>query len=333
MPLHVLGIQAGHNATVALLRDGEIIACASEERFTRKKNQLGFPKKAVAFALTHAGITIKQVDKVVIAGLDPRSHLIGLHRPDAFMSGNVKSRPQGAKAKAIDRVQSFLYHHPRMGRALHTTNDNVYRAMRWKSDERRVRTEFAHLLGCEEERISFLEHHTAHALALAFNLPRKRKTLLLTLDGEGDGICATVGVFDGTRLRRIASTPKDASIGWLYMNVTKHLGMKGNEHEFKVMGMAPYGKADASAKTLPILREAVGLDQKRLVFTSSFELPYADRFLNDRVSAVRFDTLSRATQELTEELIIAWALAAIKRTGIHDLAIAGGVFMNVNATP
>lgn len=329
---YVLGVHSGHNATAALLKDGAIIAAVSEERFNRKKNYLGFPKQSIAFVLKQAGITMKDVQKIVISGADPRGHKLNLNSSENFMSLNTKHRPQTLKEKTIHRLQQFMYTHRSFALVKYRFADWRYKIFSWNKEESVFCSRYAKLLRCPEKKISFISHHEAHALSPCFNLPKDKKTLILTNDGEGDDACATVNVFDGRKLKVISRTPKHFSLGWLYMQVTVFLGMKGNQHEFKVMGLAPYAKEEYTKKVYDKLRQHFYFSKKDpLAFESSFISAYSNRYLDEEMYAERFDNLAGGAQLLVEELLIEWTRRAVKKTGIKDLAVSGGVFMNVKA--
>ncbi|MEK6885331.1 MAG: carbamoyltransferase C-terminal domain-containing protein, partial [Nanoarchaeota archaeon] len=166
-------------------------------------------------------------------------------------------------------------------------------------------------------------------LAPCFNLSKKNKTLIFTLDGEGSGICATVSIYDGKKLEIISRSKKEASLGYMYAITTIYLGMKPLEHEFKVMGLSPYAKQHNIEKVYDKIKNLVWVDG--LKFESKFSMPFFDKFINKELKFSRFDAIAGAVQRLVEEKVCEWVSKAIEKTGIKNIALSGGVFMNVKA--
>jgi len=177
-----------------------------------------------------------------------------------------------------------------------------------------------------------VEHHTCHAASAYFGSGSHSGTVLLTCDGEGDGVCATVGVGKGKEIERLAETPSDNSLGNLYSRVTFLLGMKPLDHEYKVMGLAPYADRSGVDESFEILRQFVRRSRKHpLQFENTRKVPsqfYYD-ILSRELANHRFDWIAGAIQKLTEELMLEWAKVAIETTGLSKIACSGGVFMNV----
>jgi carbamoyltransferase len=193
-----------------------------------------------------------------------------------------------------------------------------------------VRSELAHMFDYPASKIIFIDHHLAHAFSTCFNASKSKKTLVFTLDGEGSGLCATVNIWDGMTMKTIARTPKSASLGYLYSVVTMMLGMKPLEHEFKVMGLAPYAKEHNLKKPYDKIKHLIRVNNN-LEFESAFNMPFADNFFQREMKFQRFDNMSAAVQKLVEELMCEWIVKSIEKTGISDIAVSGGVFMNVKA--
>src|SRR4029453_5757163 len=251
----VLGISETHCATAAVLRDGEIVGCASEERFSRLKNDAGYPRRAVDALLGDLGIAPGDVDCVVLAGTRipsydwmnrvmrdgtymRRYYGVGLEAPRRGLSG--RARKLGAKLGRLD---------PAPGKAPLTD-----------AERRGYVTSHLPLAG---ERVHFVDHHTCHAAAAYYGSPfAGRPSLVLTSDNSGDGLCGTVSSASGVALKRHEATPSGpGSLGSFYTLVTLLLGMKPGEHEYKVMGLAPYAPARETERAVAALGRVFAMSE------------------------------------------------------------------------
>ena len=187
---------------------------------------------------------------------------------------------------------------------------------------------FSNLLSVPKEKIIFMHHHTSHAYSPLFFQTSNEKSIVFTLDGEGDGLSATVNIYNKNEMKIISKSSKAFSLGYLYSEVTGFLGMKPSEHEFKVMGLAPYAKEEYSNKLLPFFRKIIWLN-KNDEFEASFPMPLLKYHLKENLIYNRFDNIAGALQKFTEEIVIDWISHWIRKTGIKNLALAGGVIMNV----
>ncbi|MBU6150520.1 MAG: hypothetical protein KGR25_03660 [Chloroflexi bacterium] len=324
----VLGIYLGHNATVALVQNGKVLSAVSEERFSGRKNHSGYPRAAVDYCLTHAGISSRELDRVTLPVLtgapgnqSEHTQRDSASRRLAFMhlvSLGVRSR-LGALTYRSDvarRVSDLTY-----SLASRT-------AARYAN--RQLRGEISSLLSIPATRVRAYDHHLSHAAAYFASPFNRDDALVMVLDGEGDDCSATIYVAKDGSLRQLARSPRSASLGILYMAVTIFLGMKANEHEYKVMGLAPYAKDEDVERVLTKLRGIIYPDPSNpLVFRSRFNTWDTLHFLDDQFRRTRFDHLAGAAQRLVEELVVDWVNTAVARTGIRTVVLAGGVFMNV----
>ncbi len=310
--MNIIGIHDGHTAAAALLRDGRIVAAVQEERFTRLKNWAGFPAQSVRWVLQSQGLVTTDVDAVV---------LNGNQMPTA------RSREQ------------ILSEYERTG-ALGTTLRRFVKRTAVKTiyDERRraQRQRLAARFGFPEERVHFVDHHTAHAAGAYHGWGRYDEPILvLTNDGAGDGLCATVSVGEGGRLRRLAAVPESESIGNVYAMITFLMGMVPLEHEYKLMGMAPYAPQQPSEQVARLFRALMEFRHDNpLVWERRNGCPetyYSYQFFRDLLQLKRFDVICGGLQRFTEDMLTTWARNAIRHTGIRKLALGGGVFMNVKA--
>jgi carbamoyltransferase len=188
--------------------------------------------------------------------------------------------------------------------------------------------------------VRFVDHHLAHAAAAHFGspFPFDGPSLILTCDGTGDGLSATVSVGRGASIDRIAATGRDASLGKLYSRVTLALSLTPWKHEYKVMGLAPSAEERYAEEVRDILRELVVLGEDGLKFAlagaleSSYTYEFLrERFERERFERKRFDAISGGVQLYTEELLTDWVRERVAHTGIRRVVCGGGVFMNVKA--
>lgn len=307
-----VGIHDGHNASVAVVRNGRLELALQEERITRVKNQGDAPAGAanLAFHTLNGG-----------SG-EARYALNGLYMNYHQWERDTILADYDRSGDLVDRWKQALKG---------TFLDRVYQK---RKAERRA--EVLAEIGVTRERSEAVEHHLAHASAAYHTAPwRDEPVLTLTCDGSGDRLSATVSIGREGRLSRIASVSEHDSIGRLYALVTRYLGMAPLEHEYKVMGLAPYvasgGRAERAAHDFTGLFEFApgGLSWKRRAGVPPMYAAYP--FLKKLLAGKRFDTIAAGAQKFIEDMLVRWVTAAVRETGIRKVACAGGVFMNVKA--
>jgi len=310
--MKVVGIHDGHTAAAALSIDGRVVAAVQEERFTRIKNWAGFPSLSVQWILQSNGLTPADVDAVVFNGLQmpyakSREEILAEYERTGSLGTTLK--------RFVKRT------------AVRTVRDDRRRADRRKAAAR---------FGFAPERIHFMDHHTAHAAGAYYGWGKfDEPILVLTNDGAGDGLCATVSIGEGGRLRRLAAVPESESIGNIYAMITFLMGMVPLEHEYKLMGMAPYASEKSSRQVYELFRSLMEFRaDDPLVWERRNGCPetyYSYEFFRERLQLKRFDAVCGGLQLFTEDMLATWAQNAIRKTGIRKLALAGGCFMNVKA--
>lgn len=307
----ILGIHDGHNCGAALIRDGVVVASVNEERLSRRKNDVGYPRRAIEDVLKTGGVEARDLTEIAYASnfMHARAHLEDITR--WYPVGLKEQRSDASRPKDYARQMFEIRRGERIADAV------------------------SHL-GVSAVRVSFVEHHLAHLAAAYYTAPNGapgKKILGLTCDGAGDNLCATVSICEGTRIERIAETDRHASLGKIYSRVTYLMGMTPWEHEYKVMGLAPYADPERSRRAAAPLHTLLKLSNDGLRFELASELStnYCYEFLREKFERVRFDTIAGATQKFAEEMLVAWVRACIAKTGIGDVVCGGGVFMNVKA--
>lgn len=330
-PIYVLGIYNGHNATAALLKDGEIIAAVSEERFVGVKNFHGFPKKSIDWCLSYAKISGKDLALVAL----PFNTEVPIYIEDGkSKDSSVTVLTFFYKFASIVRrfwgkiVYRYAYLRP-IGQYVYIVIAKIVGPYGTKKQKQFI----ARTLNIPIEKVVSFDHHLSHAVSAYYSSPfNKEKALVFTLDAEGDGLCSTVNIFNKDSIERIGYTRKDSSIGRVYALVTKYLGMKMGEHEYKVMGLAPYAKANDVLKLFKKINNIITLHARnKLTFTSQFNTQDTLFFLRKDMQNIRFDIIAGSFQKLLEDRIREWIDFATKKRGITTVICSGGVFMNVKA--
>ena len=321
----VLGISETHCATAAILRDGAIVGCASEERFTRLKNDAGYPRLAIDALLREVGLRADQVDCVALAGRHAyaREWMNRVLHDTAYARqyyGVRLAEPRGGLARRARKLGARLgLSEPARGKFT-------------LSESERLGLVTGHL-GLGADRVVTLDHHACHAAAAYFGSPfAGAPALVLTNDNSGDGLCATASSGRGTALQRHEATPSaPGSLGSFYSFVTLLLGMKFGEHEYKVMGLAPYAPAGAVERAAAALTEVFGLVEDTPARFAWRRRGARYGLLLEAALGTRFDAVAGAAQQIVEETLVRWARLMRRRYGGERLALGGGVFMNVKA--
>lgn len=305
---YVLGISAYyHDSAACLLQDGQIIAAAQEERFTRKKGDASFPVNAVKYCLSEAGIAASELTCV---GFYDKP-LLKFERILETYLGIV---PQG--------IQQFLKAGPL-----------------WIKEKLFTDRDLREQLGYEGELL-YAEHHESHAASAFFPSPFD-DAAILTMDGVGEWATASIGVGRGTEIEILHELRWPDSLGLLYSAFTYHLGFKVNSGEYKVMGLAPYGEprfVDTILTELMDLKEdgsfrlnqqyfsyLSGLTMTNGAFSKLFGSPR--RSPETRLTQQEMD-LARSIQDVCGEVMLRMARHAHRITGSRNLCLAGGVALN-----
>ncbi len=323
-PPIVLGITETHCATAAVLRDGEIVGCASEERFSRLKNDAGYPRRAIDALLWDLGVRAADIDLVALAGAGAASHewLNRVLHDAAYARqyyGVSLKRPSPVQRRARKLAA-------RLGLAARAPGKTGL------SHAERVGQVTRHL-GVDLGRIVTFDHHTCHAAAAYFGAPfAGEPALVLTNDNSGDGLCATASTGRRATLTRHEAAPSaPGSLGSFYSFATLLLGMKFGEHEYKVMGLAPHAPAADAEQAAAALGALFGLGAGTPAVFRWKRRGGRYRLLLEATLGLRFDAIAAGAQRVLEESLVAWVRLMRDRYGGDRLALGGGVFMNVKA--
>lgn len=318
--MRVLGIHDGHNASACLYADGEVQLALQEERLRRVKNWSGAPTRATQWILKESGLSIDQIDWIAFNGYHAaypmtRDELMHDYRHinDLDVTLRRNARRLGTRmAKTLGLLDT----------------------LRERKQAERVRELVA--LGLPRDRMLFVEHHTAHAAAAYYGLGNfKDNVLVLTADGSGDGVCASVSIGRRGKLERLHAVPMAHSLGNIYAMVTYLMGMVPLEHEYKLMGLAPYAEPKGAEQVFEALGKLLRFDPAvPLGWQKSDGCPetYCSYdFFRKLFEGKRFDWIAGGLQRFTEAVLTQWARNCIQATGIRRVVLGGGVFMNVKA--
>ncbi|GAB5535028.1 MAG: carbamoyltransferase [Rubricoccaceae bacterium] len=304
----ILGLSCWyHDSAAALVRDGEIVAAAQEERFTRRKHDPEFPEHAIAFCLDRAGVAASELDAVAFYD----KPLMTFER---ILETSLTLAPRGWPV--------FLRAMPQWLKRKLWTADHIKRQLE------------------TEAPILFSEHHESHAASAFFPSPFERAAFL-TIDGVGEWATTTWGVGQGNELAIHAEQHFPHSLGLLYSAFTTFCGFRANSGEYKLMGLAPYGEpryVDTILEYLIDLKPdgSFRLNQRFFRYTSGMRMTnrrFADLFggphrqLEGELTQREMD-LARSIQVVTEEVVLRMARHVHAETGETNLCLAGGVALN-----
>jgi carbamoyltransferase len=306
--MYILGISAYyHDSAACLVKDGEILAAAQEERFTRKKHDHRFPAEAMDFCLKQAGIQGEEVD--LVAFYDKP-----LLKFERLLETYLDYAPQG--------IRSFLMAMPL-----------------WLREKLWIREQTAKNANYKG-KVLFTEHHESHAASAFFPSPFK-SAAVLTMDGVGEWATSSYGYGRDNELHLLSELHFPHSLGLLYSAFTYYTGFKVNSGEYKVMGLAPYGEPKYVQRILDELIDlrddgslllnmkyfsfAHGLTMTNSAFDQLFEGP--PRKPEGRLTQREMD-LARSIQEVTELSMLRMAHHVHRETGERNLCLAGGVALN-----
>jgi carbamoyltransferase len=336
----IFAVHVGHNASAALMRDGVIVAAALEERFCRTKNVVGYPKHAIEWCLKKAGVTGADLTRIATTTVDRSGLMIKAPTSTAFSLRDYHEyygdRYYGRMARGEDTLDylRWLRDDPKFNAGpqhfdFSYLTDEVLRDP--AKDVTLFRAETARCLaahlGVPVERIEFLDHHTCHAYYAYFGSPyRGGETIALTMDSWGDGRNQTVWKFSDDRGTILAESTQN-DLARIYKMATLILAMRPDEHEFKVMGLAPYAKESHVARARKAIEDLLMVDGMRIVHKNRPRDLYT--YLRAAWLDHRFDNIGGAVQSYTEQLAAELVSNIVRETGVRRIVLSGGVAMNV----
>jgi carbamoyltransferase len=320
--MNILGISAFyHDAAAAIVQDGIITAAAHEERFTRKKHDSSFPQHAVSFCLSHAGLSVDELDAVVFYDKPLLKFERLLETYYAFAPDGLRSFLQAMPVWVKEKMFLKEIVHDKLGEI------GPY-------DRRKL-------------KLIFPEHHLSHA-ASAFYPSPFAEAAILTIDGVGEWATASICKGEGSSISILKEMRFPHSVGLLYSAFTYYLGFVVNSGEYKLMGLAPYGIASSEAvrKYTRIIREtlldikddgSIWLNQEYFKYATGLRMVddqkwgrlfgFPRRLSESQIEQHHCDC-ALAIQQVAEEIVLKMAREAKRLTGARYLCLAGGVALN-----
>ena len=322
------------------MKDGEIVAAVCEERFRREKNYVGYPLHSIQYCLKSAGITAKELATIVFTTIDNTGILIKSQTNTRFSIRDYHDYygPKYYQKKfngesALDYLQwlrddSQFQSSDEILNYDYLTDDVLLNP---ELDQELFRSECIRFttetFGVSKENIQFLDHHTCHAYYAYFaSTFRAQDCAVITLDGWGDGRNQTVWKVQNEEFTLLADSGQN-EIGRIYKIATLLLGMRPDEHEFKVMGMAPYAKDSYVQKAFEVIKDICEVDGLKIIHKNRPQDLYS--YLKYEWEAHRFDNIAGAVQQLAEQLACQLVRNVIEETGISRLVLGGGIAMNI----
>ncbi len=338
----ILGISDSIESHACIVKDGVLLAAHAEERFSRLKADSGYPYNAIKQIFKLTGISPTEVDVVALAGYD-NGKFQSLYKPNALfnvsdwiLQNELYWKPKLYENKPLSELDDFLIwekkfpqmkkdpYYPFIKKAKKNNPKDYLKLF----NEQRKKT-ISDQLGISKNKIYTFRHETCHQYYGYYSQQSfKKDALIFTLEGGGDDSSATISVVKNYQIKEKYKT-NDAMVGRIYRYITLLLGMKPGQHEYKVMGLAPYGTKYHGQKSLEHFRKFNKIKGYKIEKTKNFK----DVYLSSKkmLQAERFDGIAWGLQQYVEEFIEKWTLNAIKKFKISDIIFSGGVAQNIKA--
>ena len=335
----ILGINEDHNAAIAIIKDGRVIYAASEERITRLKNDIGYPYQTIANALKETGLNSGDIDYVVYTTASLQNPLqFKIKRISTFkISDYVREMREHWKPLLIEKKPSHFWEAILKEPRFENVKNQYYNLDFLKTEpedkwgtlfnEERIRLTIEQI-GIAREKIIFQNHHYCHA-SFAYHaspIDKTKPAAVVTADGWGDGENATIWLVKDGVWEKIHGTAL-CNLARVYRYITLLLGMKPFEHEYKVMGLAPYAKSYISEPAYKVFKDTLMVDGLDFKWRNKPEDMYF--YFRDKLEGMRFDGIAAGLQKWCEELVAEWVTNILQHLNVDSLVFSGGLSMNV----
>lgn len=340
----ILGISDSHEAHACIVRDGHLLAVMAEERFSRLKADIGYPKRSIEAVLAISRIDPREIDRVVFAGAkgQPFQRLYKINalcgvkdwirqcrefwgpklldgKPlTALDDFEIMKRVRDPDDLAADPYFPFL---ERIRGRDPREHDDIFNALR--------REVVCRHLGINPEIVTWYRHEDCHKAYGYWSAPfAGERALVFTIEGGGDDSSATVSTMDAHGITEHWKS-NAVQLGRLYRYVTLLLGMKPAQHEYKVMGLAPYGSEYHGKRSLEFFRTINRVVGTEIHDTKAVRDLYFS--VRDALEGERFDGIAWGLQEYLEEMLCGWVRNNVAAHGINRVVLSGGVAQNIKA--
>ncbi len=330
----IIGIQMGYVSGCAVYENGKIIYAVSEERFNNRKGESGFPYRCIESAIQTCKITNEKIEKIVMCGLTlPPEELLcdmGAYSIEDYLNEQkLFWFPKLIEGKEIELFDVDYFRE----KAKQSNEKELYDRIKGSTDKKEIFKQWkvekiAELFSVSEDKICFVNHEFAHAAYALYGSGKKENPLIIVYDGYGDESNASIYVYEDSCLKQIGRYT-DFNVGRVYRYLTLLLGMKPNEHEYKVMGLAPYANEYIYKKPLEVFRQAYRFEEAKVITDPHMKDNYY--YFKERLEGARFDGIAAALQVFTEEMATKLTKFWCEKTGKSICLLSGGVALNIKA--
>lgn len=327
----ILGINEGHNCSASLIKDGKLVSAVCEERFTRIKGQDGYPENAIQYCLKEGQITEGDVDLIATATQEvtPEVLVNGKYTKftidDWIRENNEYFKPVLIEKKNVDYMKIF----PRIPVKHYDFSfmDKEPDQTKWAQlfKEERLRN-LVQRFKISQDKIIFVDHHTCHAYYAYFMSPYRNNVLVITADSWGDGCNCSIWVANGKKVE-LKFKSANNSLARLYRYITLLLGMKPQEHEYKVMGLAPYCTDYQMKKPYEIFKNTLYVDG--LDFKYNVKPTDSYFWFREKLEGCRFDGIAGGLQRYVEDVMETWVKNILATFPSNTVVYSGGLALNI----
>jgi len=339
----ILGICDNHDAHSCIVKDGQLIAAIAEERLSRLKADMGYPERSIDRVLKTTGVSSQEIDVVAVAGAAENPFQRLCKNNAIFTNRNWINqcekywKPVLIEKKPLTPLDDFnMFKHLRgeelqadpyypFIERINSKNPEEYSSI-FNCLRKEVITQH---LGISPDKIHFYRHEDCHKAYGYYSSPfNTKKSLVFTMEGGGDDSSASVSTIENNNITEHWKS-NGVQLGRLYRYVTLILGMLPTQHEYKVMGLAPYGTEYHGKRSLEVFRKINTVVGNEIYDNKAFvDLYYS---IKDALEGERFDGIAWGLQTYIEEILSEWIANNCKSHGINNVIISGGVAQNIKS--
>ena len=338
----ILGISEQHDNHACIVKDGILVAAIAEERLSRLKSDAGYPRRAIDAVLSTSGVRPEQIDHIAFSSTPKNIWHNCLKKNGLFSVDDwIAECEEYWYPKLIEKreVNKFDFNNKFIEKHRQIIEKDPYYKLYLEVRDRpesewfelgkayREATVWKHL-GIGPEKITHFRHENCHQAYGYFSSPfQGKETLVFTLEGGGDDSSATVTFCDANQKMLEIWTSNEVMLGRLYAYVTLLLGMKPGQHEYKVMGLAPYGNEYHGKRSLSVFREVNEVLGSQIVNLKKYPDMYFS--MREALKAERFDGIAWGLQTYIEETACKWIQNNCRERKVSNIVLSGGVGQNI----